>query len=168
MLMTTGIVRARANSASNSMISTDVFGSSDDVGEQHCAGRGLDQPIDATNQCAFAGARRSHHRIDAALGKREIDVAQDRLTANVLLREPADNEGIGHGNRADRHHGFSATGAKRLSERCGCDRGSLQHHFFAFAAASAFSRAVSLSYDALSNPCPDPLATCRTTSQVVL
>ena len=45
-------------------------------------------------------------------------------------------------------------------------RGTLSRYFFALAAASA-SRAVSLSYAALSNPCPEPLATARTTSQCV-
>jgi hypothetical protein len=95
----------------------------------------LDQPVDAADERALAGSRRTDDRRDAARGDLEIDVGQDRLVCDVRLRQVA----------------------------------KLQHQpFFAFAAAaSAASRLVSLSYVALSNPPPEPLATLRTTSHVV-
>src|SRR6185436_1387778 len=95
----------------------------------------LDQPVDAADERALAGPRRSDDRRDAARRDFEIDIGQDRLARDVRLRQMA----------------------------------KLQHQpFLALAAAaSAASRLVSLSYVALSNPPPEPLATLRTTSHVV-
>src|SRR6266568_647209 len=63
-----------------------------------------------------------------------------------------------------RFHGDDAS----VSDRCDASRlalGQTRHFFFA---ASAASRAVSFSYDALSKLPPEPLATSRTTAHVVL
>jgi len=46
-----------------------------DAVEQDFAGRRRHEPIDAADQRALAGARRSDDRVDAGLAERDVDVA---------------------------------------------------------------------------------------------
>ena len=106
--------------------------------KQDLAGGRIDQPVDAANQCRFAGARRPDDRSHAAALDGEGNVFEDRLARAVLLAQLADDErALG----ADRRRPEWCRGVHGPAREDYCFAAGCCCCFFASASASRFDSA---------------------------